>query len=304
MRKGRGRGEEKKTSDLPSSLSSLMSTFSECIQSTRRMTIFSLFGLKISSKIWSQLVSNLAGTQVSTVCINYCELADADLGVLFQTFGVMSKLRVLDLSHNKITDGYLVSRIISKQAERRDVSKWEGGLRGSIAEIPTGLLELYLNDNLLADLGWEKILSSLISDNWLRLIDCKQNNITSHSLKQTLKVMKENKSLLVVDLRFNINFDRGFLKVMEIVDRNFDSVDKNSEACSYFTQLFEIVVNELDFPSVCEVRFVRNMRKKLKIKGPLESLDRKLNSTSGKFLADDKNQEKARKKAGSVRRVK
>jgi hypothetical protein len=301
MRKGRGKTDEKKTSEVPGMLSAVLSCFFESITS-KRMTVFALFGLKLAPKTWAQFANGLAASQISTVCVNHCEVTDKEFETLFQALGMMAKLNVLDLAHNKITDGYLVARVISRQGERRDVSKWEGGLRGSVASIPEGLSELYLSDNLLADIGWEKIMSSLISDNWLRLIDCKRNNISNRSLKQTLKVMKENKSLLVVDLRFNINFERGFLKVMEIIDRNFDSIEKGTETCNHFTQLFELIVNELEFPSVCQVRFVRNAVKKLKIKSPLENLDRKLNSVAGRYTSVELIKEKPKKKGWSVMR--
>lgn len=301
--KGRGRQEDKKPSESATVISSIFSTFITSIESSKRLSILGLFGLKLTPKIWSRIGTAIENSLIRTASFNNCEISEKELEAMFQSIGSMNSLNALDLSYNKITDGYLISRIISKQGERRDISKWEGGLRGATADIPKGLSEIYITDNQLGDNGWEKILSSILSDNWLRLIDCKRNGITGKSVRTTLTTLNENKSILVADLRGNIKFERGFLKAMEIVDRNFDFLKKDSEECVKYTQLFEIIVNELEFPCICELKFVKNAMKKLKIRGPLETLDRKLNSAISKaFSNDEEKEEKVRKKVNSILR--
>ena len=305
--KARGRQEDKKPSETATVLSSILSTFTTSIESSKRLGVLGLFGLKLAPKTWARLGTAIENSSIQTISFNNCEISEKELEAMFQSIGSMTSLNALDLSYNKITDGYLVGRIISKQGERRDISKWEGGLRGATVDIPRGLSEMYLSDNQLGDNGWEKILSSVLSDNWLRLIDCKRNGITRKSVRATLRTLSENKSILVADLRGNIKFERGCLKAMEIVDRNFDYLEKDSEECMKYTQLFEIIVNELEFPCVCELKFVKNAMKKLKIKGSLEILDRKLNSTVGKALSEDEEKEeeekeKVRKKVNSALR--
>lgn len=301
--RGRGRQEEKKPSESATLLASLLSTFTASIDSSKRLSILGFFGLKLSPKFWSKLGSSLENSTIQSLSLSYCEISNTEFESIFQSIGLMANLDSLDLSHNKILDGYLIGRIISKQGERRDISRWEGGLRGATAEIPKGLSEIYLSDNQLGDNGWEKILSSLISDNWIRLIDCKRNGITVKSLRKTLTTLNENKSILVADLRGNIKFERGCLKVMEIVDRNFDFLDQDSPDCFKYTQLFELIVNELEFPCICELKFIVNAKKKLKIRGPLETLDRKLNSAAARVQSNDpENEGKIRKKESSAMR--
>ena len=235
-----------------------------------------LFGLKFSIKTWSRVSLSLISTQIEKLSLTYCEISDKELQVIHKNLGHMSRLSVLDLSHNSLSDGYSIGRIISKHGERRDTLKWEGCLRGSVADFPLGLDELYLSHNSIGDHGWSKLMTFLTSDNWLRLIDCRNNQMTEASVQVTLAAIDINKSLLVMDLRGNKEIDEGYLKILEAVDKNFELLKESSKEYAKYLDLFETICNEMPLPDVVTVRAIMKLVKKKN--GELENEDKRSSS--------------------------
>ena len=237
-------------------LPNLLLGISENIEKHSMLKEFALFGLPLSVKMWAKLGSSISASSISSIILKKCSISTKELEAVFQPIGSTPKLQLLDLSENKLSDscGYLLGRIISKQGERRDTIKWEGGLRGSTAGIPEGLTELYLSNNQIGDLGWEKIASSLVSDTWLRLIDAKNNGITNLSYIPTREMVEQNNSLLVLDLRENSEFSKGFLKVLEMIESNFDYLDRESYEHGRYIRIFEMICNDELLPDVYEIK--------------------------------------------------
>jgi Leucine-rich repeat (LRR) protein len=261
IRKSRIRKDAKFNSDSAVLLSRLFYNLSTPLK-TSSIQSCCLFGLRLSSKTWSRLSSSFSSMMTETLVLSYCEISDKDLQVICKNLGLMKRLKVLDLSHNKISDGYTLGRIISKQGERRDTLKWEGGLRGSVADFPAGLDEIYLAFNSIADHGWSKLMTFIASDNWLRLVDCKSNLISLESVKTTIAALEINKALLVLDLRGNKEFDSGYVKVLEVVDKNFELLKESSPEYEKYLNIFERICNEEDLPEVVQIRAIKKLVKK------------------------------------------
>lgn len=245
-------------------MSKQITSISESLEKSQTLLEFGLYGIILTQKTWSCLGKGLESSQIHTLALQQCEISEKEFEGLFQHIGSMTALINLDLSNNKLkgTCGYFLGRIISRQGERRDTNKWENELRGSTAEIPLGLKELYISNNCVGDYGWDKIMSALVSDNWLRLIEAKNNNLTSASFDPTNDALDQNKSLLVLDLRENPNFDTYYMKILEIIDRNFDCVDRNSGDNERYTQLFENICNEEPLPGICDIKIISKAKMK------------------------------------------
>jgi hypothetical protein len=264
IRKGKSRKDPKTNTESSAIMSKQITPISESLEKSQTLLEFGLYGIILTQKTWSCLGKGLESSQIRTLALQKCEISEKEFEGLFQHIGSMTGLINLDLSNNKLkgTCGYFLGRIISRQGERRDTNKWENELRGSTAEIPLGLKELYISNNCVGDYGWDKIMSSLVSDNWLRLIEAKNNNLTSASFDPTNDALDQNKSLLVLDLRENPNFDSYYMKILEIVDRNFDYLDRSSEDNDRYTQLFENICNEEPLPGICDIKIIAQAKMK------------------------------------------
>lgn len=281
-RKSRGKKDGKITSESPVALSRLLSGVCENIGKSLLISEFALFGLRLSVRTWENIGKSIEASQVSSLVLKNCAISPKEFEAIFQHIGSMGKLQLLDLSENNLKDncGYLIGRIISKQGERRDTCKWEGGLRGSIAGTTEGLTEIYLANNKIGDYGWEKILASLVSDTWIRLIDIKNNSISNKAYPETFEMMQQNRSLLVLDMRENPEFLKAFLKVLEMTEKNFDFLNTESAEHERYSQLFELICNEEPLPEIYEIK-VFNREKKTKKKKNFSSstnADRKMPS--------------------------
>ena len=264
IRKNRGRKDVKLNSESPAIISKLFNGISDNIEKSSKIIELGLFGMNLSIKAWTKLGKSLETSKITSLFLQKCGISEKELEVLFQSIGSMLKIQILDLSDNNLRDncGYLLGRIISKQGERRDTIKWEEGLRGCIADIPDGLIELYIKNNQIGDYGWEKIMSSLVSDNWLRLIDAKKNGITSSSFIATSDALDHNKTILVMDLRENPEFITSNIKILEIIESNFDYINRESFENEKYSQLFEYIRNEEPLPKTYEIKVFSNFAKK------------------------------------------
>ncbi|OMJ70708.1 hypothetical protein SteCoe_31236 [Stentor coeruleus] len=264
IRKTKSRTESKVNTESLAIMSIQFSSISESIEKSRILKELGLYGIILTVKTWGRLSSSLESSQITTLSFQKCEISEKELDAIFQPIGSMTKLTYLDLSNNNLIGncGYLIGRIISKQGERRDTNKWENELRGSIADFPTGLCEIYISNNHIGDYGWEKIISALVSDNWLMLIEAQNIDLTMSSYKNTIAAIDSNKSILVLDLRGNNNFDLGFRKILDVVFENFKYADRNNPNNEKYINLFQKVCNGENIPKVCEIKAVTKAKMK------------------------------------------
>jgi hypothetical protein len=309
LRRGRAVKDQRLNSSVPALLSKQFASISEHVEKSHSLVEIGVYGLNLSAKTWTRLGLGLEKSCVSKVSFQQCCISEKEFEAVFQHIGAMEKLTVLDLSSNKLKNvcGYLLGRIISKQGERRDTCKWEGGLRGSIAEESVGLLEIYVKDNEIGDSGWEKIMSSLVSDNWLRLIDAKNNGLSSLSFASTREALEHNNSVLVMDLRENGDLENGFIKILEVLEENFNYVKRESETHERYAELFECICNEEELPQSCGIRAVLKAKQKKGVKNShMGSADRKkspyLSKISQQCDVLREENERLRKKLGKGKR--
>ncbi len=121
-------------------------------------------------------------------------------------------LTYLDLSNNNLGDRYgnIISRIIIRQAQRRDQIIWSYGLRNERPlnnDYKKGLISINISGNKLGRESAETIANALSTDQYLRAIYLNDNKIENPSCKKFIYMMRKNLCLLTIDLRNNPGYD-------------------------------------------------------------------------------------------------
>ena len=121
-------------------------------------------------------------------------------------------LAFLDLSNNNFGDRYgnIISRIIMRQAQRRDQIIWSYGLRNEKPlnnDYKKGLVSINISGNKLGRESAKAIANALSTDQYIRAIYLNDNKIENNSCKKFIYMMRKNLCLLTIDLRNNPGYD-------------------------------------------------------------------------------------------------
>ena len=138
--------------------------------------------------------------------ISNCQIQLNSYELLLKGLLSHASLSYLDLSNNNFGDKYgnIISRIIMRQAQRRDQIVWSYGLRNekpSNNDFRKGLISLNLSGNKLGKDSAELIVNALGTDQYIRAIYLNDNKIENSSCKKFIYMMRKNLCLLTLDLR-------------------------------------------------------------------------------------------------------
>ena len=229
---------------------------------SKNILSLSLLSFKIDvnlSKILSKGI--LDNKSLQYLSINNCILTVEAFEILLK--GVLSHeiLRFLDLSNNKLTDNYcpMISRIIQRQAQRRDQIVWSYQLRN---ELPSdnnykiGLISLNLHGNYLGSKSAKLLSSSLNNDQYIRYIDLSKNLFDNSACKLFVHMMRKNSTLLTVDLRDNLGYDEfinprivmKMLKNIKILYSQYQEGEYTEEEFEYLKGFIDISFFDVDIP--------------------------------------------------------
>ena len=144
--------------------------------------------------------------------ISNCQIQLNSYELLLKGLLSHASLSYLDLSNNNFGDKYgnIISRIIMRQAQRRDQIIWSYGLRNekpSNNDFRKGLISLNLSGNKLGKDSAELIVNALGTDQYIRAIYLTDNKIDNASCKKYIYMMRKNLCLLTLDLRNNPGYD-------------------------------------------------------------------------------------------------
>ena len=144
--------------------------------------------------------------------ISNCQIQLNSYELLLKGLLNHESLSYLDLSNNNFGDKYgnIISRIIMRQAQRRDQIIWSYGLRNekpSNNDFRKGLISLNLSGNKLGKDSAELIVNALGTDQYIRAIYLNDNKIENSSCKKFIYMMRKNLCLLTLDLRNNPGYD-------------------------------------------------------------------------------------------------
>lgn len=143
------------------------------------------------------------------------------------------KIEILDFSNNFLDDktGYMMSRLINRQSERRDETVWKFGLRNerpSGADFKKGLAAINLSDNFLSENSAESFAAALQTDTYLRSLCLSRNQFFLEGCKKLVRAMRRNCTLLNLDIRENYGYNENIHKrILVKISRNVKMQFKN-----------------------------------------------------------------------------
>ena len=229
---------------------------------SKNILSLSLLSFKIDvnlSKILSKGI--LDNKSLQYLSINNCVLTVEAFEILLKGVLTHEILRFLDLSNNKLTDNYcpMISRIIQRQAQRRDQIVWSYQLRN---ELPSdnnykiGLISLNLHGNYLGTKSAKLISSSLNNDQYIRYIDLSKNLFDNSACKLFVHMMRKNSTLLTVDLRDNLGYDEfinprivmKMSKNIKILYSQYQEGEYTEEEFEYLKGFIDISFFDVDIP--------------------------------------------------------
>ena len=210
-----------------------------------RLLTFSLINFPLEKNLAENLSKGIIkNNSIKGLYINNCEMSIESYEILLKGLLNHEKIEFLDLSNNNLEDKYgnMISRIIARQTYRRDQVIWLYGLRNEIPlnnDYTKGLISINLKNNNLSNYSADCITTSLSSDQYIRFIDLSQNNFNNDSCKKFIHMLRQNVTLLNIDLRENPGYDENVHTRL---------VMKMSKNIRYLYQQFqENVFNENEF---------------------------------------------------------
>uniref|UniRef100_A0A8C5LXA4 TIR domain-containing protein n=1 Tax=Leptobrachium leishanense TaxID=445787 RepID=A0A8C5LXA4_9ANUR len=200
--------------------------------------IENLHNLKVLNLSWNE-ISTLTEAQLKSQSLNELRFTGNRLDVLWKNgdrrylniFQNFYNLTLLDISHNKL---HVLSNNI-------------------LGRLPKSLIELYLNNNLLSEFGWEKL--KLFKD--LKILDLSENQITSviskltnYTISLTTLILKKNR---IAQLPDGFLHQGSNLAKIDISYNNLQNIDK-----AIFLSNNDIYLNVLKlkgnpFDCTCEI---------------------------------------------------
>ena len=179
------------------------------IKYTKKLTHLKITNIDFNSDLSNALKDGIKGNKSLThFTFNNCTFTNESYEILMNGILSHEKIENLNMSNNKLDDrcGTMISRLISRQSQRRDQVIWMYGLRNEKPlnnEFAKGLVSIDFSNNSLSDSTSESIVYSLSGDNYIKKINFSNNNISELGCKKFCSLLKTNDSLINVDLRGN-----------------------------------------------------------------------------------------------------
>ena len=192
--------------------------------------------------------------------ISHCLIQLASFESLIKTLFIHPSISYLDLSNNNLNDkyGFIISKLITKHAQRRDQIIWSYGLRNEKPPLNSkmGLISLNLSGNKLGNESAEAIVKVLNTEQYLRAIYLNENKIGNNSCKKFIYMMRKNLSLLTVDLRGNPGYDEfihsrlvmKMAKNMRYLYQQYKKGEFTEEEFENFKEFIDATFFDVDIP--------------------------------------------------------
>ena len=252
---------------------------------TKNLLSLVLLSFKIDQKL-SKILSKgiIENKSLQYFSLNNSVLSVEAFEILFK--GILSHeiIRFLDLSNNKFNDNYspMISRIIQRQAQRRDQIVWSYQLRN---ELPSdnnykiGLISLNLHGNYLGSKSAKLISDSLNSDQYIRYIDLSKNLFDNSACKLFVHMMRKNNTLLTVDLRNNTGYDEfinprivmKMSKNIKYLYSQYQSGEYTEEEFEYLKGFIDISFFDVDIPQEIVQYYNNNIQQNVYNQNNLEN---------------------------------
>ena len=217
----------------------------------------------------------------------------------------------LDLSNNNFGDRYgnMISRIIIRQAQRRDQIIWSYGLRNEKPlnnDYKKGLISINLSGNKLGNDSAELIANALGTDQYLRAIYLNENKIENSPCKKFIYMMRKNLCLLTIDLRNNPGYDeyihsRLVMKMSKNIRYLYQQYKKgeySEEEFENYKEFIDATFFDVDIPQEIVEFYNKNLPETSEENGEnqnCENFENDLNEEEEKEDKEDKEKEKNKK---------
>ena len=235
---------------------------SDYLKSCQNLITFNLDDLNLSNEMCNILSDGFQNnSSLKALRITRCKFNLQDFEILLKGLFSHENIAYLDLSNNNFNDkfGNIISRLITRQTQRRDQIIWAYGLRNEVPnnnEYANGLISISLRDNNFSKDSAEQISNSLGYDNYIRCIDLNNNNLDKNSCKKFIKMMRKNNCLLTVDLQNNPGYDeeihaRIVMKMSKNIKQlyiNFMNGEYEKEEFENLKEFVDISFFDVDIP--------------------------------------------------------
>ena len=198
------------------------------------MVDLTLKNLSINNKDIVNLISDgfKSNNTLVNLTVNNCKFNKDNIELFLNGLLTHVKLEKLTITNCSLDDktGNIISRVISRQTERRDNVIWMHGLRDEHPlnnDFAQGLTYLNLSNNNLSDDFSEKVSFCLSSDNYIKSIDLSFNKITNVGCKKLSKMLRINSKLINLDLRNNPGYDENIhMRITMKLSKNIKSLSE------------------------------------------------------------------------------
>lgn len=174
---------------------------------------FTLYGLTLTPELTSFISEGLlANRTLELFAMTHCTISLDAYEILLKGLFTHETVMHIDLSGNGFNDKYanMISRIIARQTQRRDMVIWSYGLRNeypSNNDFMKGLVSMDLSDNQFSEIAADSISNTLSYDQYMRSIDLSGNLFSKEACKKFIRMLRKNTSLLNLDLKDNLGYD-------------------------------------------------------------------------------------------------
>ena len=201
-----------------------------------------------------------ANKSLKSLKISNCLIQLTSFETLIKSLFNHQNISNLDLSNNNLSDkfGNIISKLITKQAQRRDQIIWSYGLRNENppSNYKTGLISINLSGNKLSNESAECLIKVLSSDQYLRAVHLNNNKITNEFCKRFIYMMRKNMSLLTIDLRNNPGYDEyihsrivmKMAKNMRYLYQQYKKGEFSEEEFENFKEFIDATFFDVDIP--------------------------------------------------------
>ncbi len=214
--KSKNKGEEdekEKESDIRAKEYSLSQGIAKNLFMSENVQSFKILNLKLRADLVEFLSEGIANNKsLKQVTVNNCTINYEIFENLIKGLLTHEKVEFLDFSNNNLNDksGNIIGRIISRQSQRRDQVVWMYGLRNELPagnDYTKGLISINLSKNQMGDVAAEEIANALSNDNYVRALYLNNNQITIFGCKKLIKALRQNQTVLNLDLKNNPGFE-------------------------------------------------------------------------------------------------
>ena len=194
---------KQKESEKIQSKQKIFSSLQKQLSQTKNLLSLVLQSFKITQDLGKYLSKGISENKtLQYLSLNFNVISVETYEIILQGLLTHEVMRCIDLSNNKLNDKYspMISRIIQRQAQRRDQIIWSYQLRNELPNnnnYKIGLISINLHGNQLGRKSAEFISNALNTDQYIRYIDLSQNYFDNGACKLFVHMMRKNNILFI-----------------------------------------------------------------------------------------------------------